>query len=88
MLVTPEDFCVFVVVIFVVVAIAFCFFRPHLQPREVPRLEAESEQQLPAYATATATWDLSQVWDLHHSSRQPWIPDSQSWGSNPHPHGS
>ena len=37
---------------------------------EVPRLGVESELQLLAYATATATWDPSHVCDLHHSSRQ------------------
>ena len=37
---------------------------------EVPRLEVESELQLPAYATATATWDPSCVFNLFHSSRQ------------------
>ena len=37
---------------------------------EVPRLGVELEQQPPAYATATATWDLSLVCDLHHSSGQ------------------
>ena len=36
---------------------------------EVPRLGVESELQLPAYATATATPDLSCVCNLHHSSR-------------------
>ena len=36
---------------------------------EVPRLGAESELQLPAYTTATATQDSSCVCDLHHSSR-------------------
>ena len=35
---------------------------------EVPRLGVESELQLPAYITATATQDLSQVFDLYHSS--------------------
>ena len=35
---------------------------------EVLRLEAESELQSLAYATATA--DLSLVYNLHHSSRQ------------------
>ena len=40
---------------------------------EVPRLGAELELQLPAYTTATATWDLSCVFDLHHSSRHCWI---------------
>ena len=37
---------------------------------EVPRLEVESELQLPAYATATETPDLSHVCNLHHSSQQ------------------
>ena len=40
---------------------------------EVPKLEAESELQLPAYTTATATQDLSCIWNLHHSSQQCWI---------------
>ena len=35
---------------------------------EVPRLGAESELQLLAYATATAMPDPSQVCDLHYSS--------------------
>ena len=35
---------------------------------EVPRLEVESELQLPAYTIATATRDLSHVCDLHHNS--------------------
>ena len=37
---------------------------------EVPKLGVESELKLPAYATATATWDLSCLCDLHHSSQQ------------------
>jgi len=37
---------------------------------EVPRLGVESELQLPAKATATATQDPSHIFDLHHSSRQ------------------
>ena len=40
---------------------------------EAPRLEIELELQLLPYATATATWDLSRVCDLHHSSWQHWI---------------
>ena len=34
---------------------------------EVPRLGVELELQLLVYTTATATWDLSHVCDLHHS---------------------
>ena len=37
---------------------------------EGPRLGAESELQLLACTTATATWDLSCVCDLYHSSWQ------------------
>ena len=37
---------------------------------EVPRLGIKLELQLPTYATATAMWDLSHVFDLHCSSRQ------------------
>ena len=37
---------------------------------EVPRLGVELELQLLVYTTATATWDLSHVCNLHHSSRQ------------------
>ena len=43
---------------------------PHLQHMEVPRLGVNSEPQLPAYTTATATPDLSHVCNPHHSSRQ------------------
>ena len=35
---------------------------------EVLRLGAESELLLPDYVTATATWDLSPICNLHHSS--------------------
>ena len=37
---------------------------------EVFRLGVELELQLPAYTTATATWDPSCLCDLHHSSWQ------------------
>ena len=37
---------------------------------EVPRLRVESKLQLPAYTTATATWDPSFTCNLYHSSRQ------------------
>ena len=37
------------------------------------RLGIESEPQVPAYTTATATLDLSCICSLHHSSRQCWI---------------
>ena len=48
------------------------FFLLGLHPRhmEVLRLGVESELQLPAYTTATATQDPSRVFDLQHSSQQ------------------
>ena len=46
---------------------------------EDPRLRVESEQQLPAYITATAMLDPSFVFDLHHSSQ---IPHSLSEARN------
>jgi len=52
----------------------FCLFAlflgPHSKHMEIPRLGVESELQLLAYATATATPDPSHVCDLHHSSWQ------------------
>ena len=46
----------------------FSFFvGPHLQHMEVPRLGVKSKLQLPAYTRATATPDLSHIFDLHHS---------------------
>ena len=49
---------------------SFCPLGLHPRHMEVPRLGACSKLQPPAYATATATQDLSHVCDLHHSSRQ------------------
>ena len=51
-----------------------CFSGPHLWHLEVPRLGVKSELQLSAYATATATPDLSHVCNLYHSSWECWIP--------------
>ena len=48
----------------------FFFLGPRLQHMEVPRLGVKSEQ-LPAYTTATATWDPSHVCDLQCNSGQP-----------------
>ena len=41
-----------------------------LWPMEVPRQGVELELQLPAYTTATATWDPSRFCDLCCSSWQ------------------
>ena len=47
-----------------------CFLGLHLRHMEVTRLGVDSELQLLAYATATATSDPSHICDLHHSSQQ------------------
>ena len=56
------------------------FLGPYPRHMERPRLGVVSQLQPPAYttATATATWDPSRLCDLHHSSRQHWIPNSLS----------
>ena len=51
----------------------FVFLGLHLGHMEVPSLGVELELQLLAYTTATATWNLSHVCNLHHSSWQCWI---------------
>jgi len=53
-----------------------------LRHMEVPRLGVETELQLLAYATATATWDPNHVSYLHHSSQQCWIFNSLSKARN------
>ena len=61
--------------VFVLFCIVFCLFSLglHLWHMEVPRLGAESELQLLAYATATAMQDPSHICDLYHSPWHPWI---------------
>ena len=48
----------------------FCFLGLHPRHMQVPRLGVQSELQLLAYTTATATLDPSCICDLHHSSWQ------------------
>ena len=50
--------------------VLFCFLGPHPRRVEVPRLGVESELQLPAYITTTATQDPSRVYNLQHTSWQ------------------
>ena len=59
--------------IIALVLLVCLFLGPHPWHLEVPRLAVESELQLPAYATGTATQDPSLICDLHHSSGQRWI---------------
>ena len=56
----------------------FVFLGLHLRHTEVPRLGVKPELHLPAYATATATPDLSHILDPHHSSWQYRIPNPLS----------
>ena len=48
----------------------YVFLGLHPWYMEVPRLVVELELQLLAFTPATAMWDLSCVFDLHHSSGQ------------------
>ena len=48
------------------------FFRATPTAYGSSRLGVELELQLLAYITATATWDLSRVCDLHCNSQQRW----------------
>ena len=50
--------------------VLLCFLGPYLQYMEIPRPGVESELQLLAYTTTTATQDPSRIYDLHHSSQQ------------------
>ena len=51
-------------------SLSLSFKGSHQRHIEVPRRGVESELQLPAFDTATATWDWSHVCDLHQSSQQ------------------
>ena len=66
--------CIFFLLFRAMVFLSFLFvcllFGLHLRHMEVPRLGVESELQLPAYTTATASQVLSHICDLHHSSWQ------------------
>ena len=64
-----------------------CFLGPHLQHMEVPRQGDESELQLQAYTTATATQDPSHVCDLQLRAIPDPYPTEQGQGLKPHPHG-
>ena len=46
----------------------YAFLGPHPWHIEVPTLGAELELELQAYTTDIATWDLSYICNLHHSS--------------------
>ena len=48
----------------------FCLFKAASSAYGVLRPGVQLELQLLAYATATAMWDLSHVFDLHNSSLQ------------------
>ena len=56
--------CFFMICLFIYY---FVFLGLNSQHMEFPRLGAELELQLLAYATAAAAWDLSPVCDVHHS---------------------
>ena len=55
---------------YVCIYLFICILGLHLWHMEVSRLGVNSELQLLAYTTATATWGMSRVCDLYHSSQQ------------------
>ena len=55
-----------------------CFSGSHLGHMDIPRLDFEWELQLPAYATARSTPDLSHIYNLHYILRQSQIFNSLS----------
>ena len=59
-----------------------CFWFVFLFLRVIPAAFGGSQPQLPASATATATWDLSLVCDLYHSTWQHQILDPPSEARN------
>ena len=65
--------CMYMCVHVCVYFFLFFFLGPHPWHVEVPRLGVESELQLLAYATATATPDPTCLCNLYHSSEQHWI---------------
>ena len=78
---THRHICTHIIGVFcLMVCLLFFFFFLGLKPwyMEIPRLGVQSELQLPAYTTSTAMQDPSCICDLHHSSRQCWIPDPLS----------
>ena len=64
--------CVFIMKM-VITWFFFFFLGLCLWHMGVPRLGVESELQLPAIATATATWDPNSISSLHCSLQQSWI---------------
>ena len=64
-----ENFSIFLF-IYLFVCLFIYFLGLHPWHMEVPRLGVDSELQLPIYITATATWDLSCICDIYHSSQQ------------------
>ena len=55
------------------ITLFFVFLGLHSWHIEVPRLRVESKLQLPACATATATWGANHICNVYHSSWQHWI---------------
>ena len=54
----------------VFVLFCFCSLGPQPWQMDAARIGVKLELQLPAHTIATATWDLSQVCNLHQSSWQ------------------
>ena len=64
----PPFLMPFAIVLFIYLFIHLLFFELYLRHMEVPRIGVDSEPQLPASTTATATWDPSCACDLRHGN--------------------
>ena len=53
--------------IYTVLDFFFYFFRATPAAMEIPKLGVESELQLLGTATATAMWDPSHIFNIHHN---------------------
>ena len=59
-----------ILILLLLLLLLFCFLGLNPWHMEIPRLGFKSEQQLPAYTTATARRDPSSVCNLYHHSWQ------------------
>ena len=64
------SFIIIIIILFYFIFVFLPFLGPLLQHMEGPRLGVELERQPPASTRATATRDLSDICNLHHSSWQ------------------
>ena len=68
--------------IFILFCFIYLFLRATLAAYGSSQARGRIGDAAAGYTTATATWDLSRICDLHHSSRQHWILNPLSGARN------